>query len=201
MTTPFSTFQHGKINATESGEVESFDMIDPFLRFYPEEFSLLGRSIVIHGFNKTRLACGNIISTLDGTLDPATIQASNKSSTYQTSYPSAAPPAPTTTVTLGTGTTINSAGLSSAGLKVPISLPPYSEAPDIVLTTKDGSVGIATTTFSASGTALPSQGGVAPNNANAAVPVDGSGAARPNLQVSAHILVGAVFTFIAFKLM
>lgn len=44
---------------------------DAFLKFQPGNESILGRSIVIHGLNGVRLACGNITSVLDGTADTA----------------------------------------------------------------------------------------------------------------------------------
>lgn len=55
-----------------------------------EETSILGRSIVIHTANKTRLACGNIISELDGTASRGG-KATDKPSTFVTTYPTAAP--------------------------------------------------------------------------------------------------------------
>ena len=51
--------KHGPINATADGTVAPFSYVDPYLRFFPQPFSLIGRSLVIHGFNKTRLGCGN----------------------------------------------------------------------------------------------------------------------------------------------
>ncbi|KAH9824982.1 Cu-Zn superoxide dismutase [Melampsora americana] len=42
---------------------------DAFLKFQPENESILGRSVVIHGLDGVRLACGNITSVLDGTAD------------------------------------------------------------------------------------------------------------------------------------
>jgi Cu/Zn superoxide dismutase len=57
----------GKLKGTKDGSIAPFTFKDSYLRFFPEEASLLGRSIVIHAANKTRIACGNIISPLDGT--------------------------------------------------------------------------------------------------------------------------------------
>jgi hypothetical protein len=83
----------GKINGTSNGTTQQISFQDPYLRFFPTEASLLGRSIVIHANNKTRLACGNITSTLDGTGFSDGTQ-TNKSSTYVKKYPSKAPPDP-----------------------------------------------------------------------------------------------------------
>ncbi|KAG9046165.1 hypothetical protein FS837_004960 [Tulasnella sp. UAMH 9824] len=77
------------MNGTVEGTVNAFGYTDEFLRFFPEELSILGRSIVIHDRNKTRIACGNITSILDGTADEAN-QPTNKASTYVTHYPGAA---------------------------------------------------------------------------------------------------------------
>ena len=40
---------------------------DPYLFAFPQPLSWLGRSVVIHSSNATRLACGNITSPIDGT--------------------------------------------------------------------------------------------------------------------------------------
>lgn len=80
--------KHGKMNGTTEGTVSAFGYTDDFLRFWPEQLSILGRSIVIHDRNKTRIACGNITSILDGTADESN-QPTNKASTYVTKYPDA----------------------------------------------------------------------------------------------------------------
>ncbi|KAG8917984.1 hypothetical protein FRC00_012995, partial [Tulasnella sp. 408] len=104
--------KHGKMNGTTDGTVNAFGYTDEFLRFFPEfngetllincfpeELSILGRSIVIHDRNKTRIACGNITSILDGTADEAS-QPTNKASTYVTHYPDASTKANGTTVSI-----------------------------------------------------------------------------------------------------
>ncbi|KAG8990691.1 hypothetical protein FRB90_001659 [Tulasnella sp. 427] len=77
--------KHGKVNGTADGSVNAFGFTDEFLRFFPEELSILGRSIVIHDRNKTRIACGNITSLLDGTADE-TGQPTHAASSYTTHY-------------------------------------------------------------------------------------------------------------------
>lgn len=77
-----------------------------FLSLSSADFSVLGRSIVIHSHNKTRLACGNITSALDGTATPAGFP-HNTSSTFVKSYPSAAPYNPVMTFTPFVGTKLN----------------------------------------------------------------------------------------------
>ncbi|POW03385.1 hypothetical protein PSTT_11107, partial [Puccinia striiformis] len=67
----------GKIPSSEDSV--SVHYIDPFLKFSPQEQSILGRSIVVHGPDSTRLACGNITSWIDYTADLSnrpTLQAS-----------------------------------------------------------------------------------------------------------------------------
>ena len=61
--------KHGALNGTSTGKIAAFAYSDDLVRFFPEPFSILGRSIIIHGFNKTRLAGGLIISPYDGTAD------------------------------------------------------------------------------------------------------------------------------------
>ncbi|KAG8977416.1 hypothetical protein FRC05_001814 [Tulasnella sp. 425] len=80
--------KHGKLNGTADGSIDAFGFTDEFLRFWPEPLSILGRSIVFHDRNKTRIACGNIISILDGTADASNLP-TGKASTYVTHYPSA----------------------------------------------------------------------------------------------------------------
>ncbi|QRW08555.1 copper/zinc superoxide dismutase domain-containing protein [Ceratobasidium sp. AG-Ba] len=94
--------KHGKFNGTASGKLSSVSYSDARVRFYPESHSLLGRSIVVHASNKTRLACGNITSYLDGTADwsfKPTYQPSN----YVKDYPTVAPVQPSPPVVPSTG--------------------------------------------------------------------------------------------------
>ncbi|PLW21537.1 hypothetical protein PCANC_04014 [Puccinia coronata f. sp. avenae] len=48
----------GKISSAQ--DTASIHYIEPFLRFYPPERSIFGRSVVLHAPDSTRLACGNI---------------------------------------------------------------------------------------------------------------------------------------------
>ncbi|WAQ88497.1 hypothetical protein PtA15_9A624 [Puccinia triticina] len=57
----------GKISSAQ--DTASVHYIEPFLKFSPAEQSVLGRSVVVHGPDTTRLACGNITSWLDNTAD------------------------------------------------------------------------------------------------------------------------------------
>ncbi|KAG8959229.1 hypothetical protein FRC00_001808, partial [Tulasnella sp. 408] len=90
--------KHGKLNGTSSGEIDSFSYEDDYIRWYPQDLSILGRSVVIHAANKTRLACGDIISVIDGTATEDG-HPTYKPSTYVTNYPSAAIPNPPQVVT------------------------------------------------------------------------------------------------------
>lgn len=149
--------QHGKINATEGGKPEDIEYLDEYLRFYPQPFSLLGRSVVIEGPDGKRLGCGNIISLLDGTANEAGLP-TNKKSTYQNDYPSAAFKPPTTAIVPAiNGTAVNTKAFADASLAVPPKLPAVSEAPGVFLTKVANRPAIMTTSFNASGTALPTQ--------------------------------------------
>ncbi|MBW0471012.1 hypothetical protein O181_010727 [Austropuccinia psidii MF-1] len=66
-----------------SGAIGNFTAhyIDPFLRFVPEAQSILGRSVVIHAPDSSRIACGNITSKLDGT-ETGDGKPTSKPSTY-----------------------------------------------------------------------------------------------------------------------
>jgi hypothetical protein len=117
---------------------------------------------VIHNAAGDRIACGNIISTIDGTAD-ANGQSTGQNSTYQNAYESAAPPRARTTVYLGEGgmygSQIDSAAVQSASLTVPAAVQPVSAADNIVLST---AVGGALTAGAAGadyvqGQALPTQ--------------------------------------------
>ncbi|KAG8891904.1 hypothetical protein FRC01_014456, partial [Tulasnella sp. 417] len=77
---------------------------DDYIRWFPQDLSILGRSVVIHSANKTRIACGDIISTIDGTASNdghPTYQPSH----YVSNYPSAAIPNPPQVVTPFVGET------------------------------------------------------------------------------------------------
>jgi len=93
----------GKLNGTTTGAIPAFGFSSNYARFFPEDFSILGRSIVIHSSNLTRLACGNIISTLDGTAN-SKLQPTWKPSTFVKNYPTAPPFNPAQVVTPFIGT-------------------------------------------------------------------------------------------------
>ncbi|KAG8894461.1 hypothetical protein FRC00_008949 [Tulasnella sp. 408] len=95
--------KHGKFNGTSTGAIATFGYSDEYLRFYPEDLSILGRSIVIHAADKTRIACGDIISTLDGTAT-GSFKPTYKPSKYVKHYPTAALPNPPQVVTPFVGT-------------------------------------------------------------------------------------------------
>lgn len=95
--------KHGKLNGTADGEIAPFGYSDAYVRFFPESHSLLGRSIVIHSSNKTRLACGNITSHLDETADSG-YEPTQKNSKFVKNYPIAAPIQPGPPVIPFTGT-------------------------------------------------------------------------------------------------
>ncbi|EGG03458.1 Cu/Zn superoxide dismutase [Melampsora larici-populina 98AG31] len=59
--------KHGLLPGNE--RVVTRQYTDTSLRLQPERESILGRSVVIHGQDNSRVACGNIISSLDGTAD------------------------------------------------------------------------------------------------------------------------------------
>jgi len=82
--------KYGPLSGTSSGVVSAFSFPSNLVRFFPQDFSILGRSIVISAANKTRLACGNITSVLDGTAD-ADLNPTLKPSTVTTNYPTAPP--------------------------------------------------------------------------------------------------------------
>ncbi|KAG8953499.1 hypothetical protein FRC04_002341 [Tulasnella sp. 424] len=90
--------KHGKFNGTSSGALKTIGYTDDYLRFFPEDFSILGRSIVIHAANKTRLACGDIISTIDGTAS-GSFKPTHKPSKFVKHYPTAPPFNPPQVVT------------------------------------------------------------------------------------------------------
>ena len=96
--------KHGKLNATDDGNLPDITYSDAYVRFFPQDLSLLGRSVVIHSVNATRIACGNIISRWDGTAD-ASWNPTYQPSTYVTDYPTTAPVQPTPVVIPSNGTT------------------------------------------------------------------------------------------------
>lgn len=125
-------------------------------------------------------------------MDPATGQATNKSSTYQTAYPSVAPPPPVTTVPIG-----NSGELSTAGLKLPAPLTPYAQAPEVILTTANGIPTIETADFAVSGTALPKHGDNEPHNSStpSSPDPDGSSLGFTATQYLLQLLLGVAISF------
>ncbi|CAE6518436.1 unnamed protein product [Rhizoctonia solani] len=137
--------KHGKLNGTTDGKIAAFGVSDAYLRFFPETHSLLGRSIVIHSSNKTRLACGNIISTLDGTAD-ASFRPTNQPSRFIKVYPTTAPVQPTPPVIPFNGTTKTDPAII-ATLPYPLPMPALSlaEALDIKLINITHSVKFANT--------------------------------------------------------
>ncbi|EFP79354.1 hypothetical protein, variant [Puccinia graminis f. sp. tritici CRL 75-36-700-3] len=118
--------RHGKFNGSES--TLNLAYIDDYLRFWPQPFSILGRSVVVHLPNSTRIACGNITSTVDGTANPDGAPTFNKSN-YTTQYPSQAPPAPPAKFEPFNGTTPNPA------ITLPSALPTVQMLPNVMLGT------------------------------------------------------------------
>ncbi|KAG8760051.1 hypothetical protein FRC12_009639 [Ceratobasidium sp. 428] len=125
--------KHGKMNGTDSGKIDDMSYDDDFARYYPRTHSLLGRSIVIHANNKTRLACGNIYSPLDGTAD-RDFNPTGKPSNYVTDYPKVAPVQPSPAVVPWEGTKKPGQDVIEA-LPYPFPYPAYSivESPNIKL--------------------------------------------------------------------
>jgi len=82
--------KYGTIKGTKSGKISTFEYSTNLLRYFPQDFSILGRSVVIHSANKTRLACGNITSTLDGTAH-SNGAPTYEPSTYVKNYPTGPP--------------------------------------------------------------------------------------------------------------
>ncbi|KAG9039782.1 hypothetical protein FRB95_007209 [Tulasnella sp. JGI-2019a] len=118
--------KHGPLQGTTSGMVPRFAFSSNLVRFFPEDFSILGRSIVIHSANKTRLACGNITSVLDGTAYP-NLKPTNKPSTFITNYPTEPPFNPPTIETPFVGNnTPTDAQLEAMSFPLPNPLIPIS---------------------------------------------------------------------------
>ncbi|KIO32304.1 hypothetical protein M407DRAFT_241542 [Tulasnella calospora MUT 4182] len=132
--------KHGKFNGTTSGAIETFGYSDDYLRFFPEDFSILGRSIVIHAANKTRLACGDIISTIDGTAS-GSFKPTHKPSKFVKHYPTVAPTNPPQVVTPFVGETFPSDD-TLHNLPFPLANPALSlqEALNVELTEKTQTV-------------------------------------------------------------
>lgn len=155
--------QWGGINAYPlSGSPPPRSYIDPYLRFFPQPFSILGRSIVIETWNGQAVACGNIISTLDGTMNAYGGGASGANSTYQNDYASISMPAPPRTMNIANGAwgnNVQTSRISAASMTVPQSLPPVSADNNIVLTTDSlgQAIAVAASTTYAPGASLPTQ--------------------------------------------
>ncbi|KAG8706779.1 hypothetical protein FRC08_000860 [Ceratobasidium sp. 394] len=124
----------GKFNGTDSGDLEPVEYYGKYIRWYPKSHSLLGRSIVIHANNKTRLACGNITSELDGTADSS--GPTYKPSTYVTNYPSKAPVQPSPPIIPFNGTTMTDPDvIASFPYPLPVPALPITKAWNIKLGT------------------------------------------------------------------
>lgn len=122
--------RHGKLLGNAS--TIELNYTDHYIRFWTQPFSILGRSIVIHAPNTTRLACGNITSFVDGTADINGIPNGNPSN-YVKDYPSKALPAgPKYTPFIGANTTDTAA---LAAITLPATLPDVDSQPNIILTT------------------------------------------------------------------
>ncbi|KAH9448892.1 hypothetical protein Pst134EA_028184 [Puccinia striiformis f. sp. tritici] len=122
--------RHGKLNGSEATLNVSY--IDDYLRFWPQPFSILGRSVVVHLPNSTRIACGNITSAVDGTATAAGVP-TLMSSNFTTQYPSQAPPAPPAKFEPFNGSTPNPEVLSQ--ITLPSTLPTVQTSPNIMLGT------------------------------------------------------------------
>ncbi|GAA93469.1 uncharacterized protein L969DRAFT_47043 [Mixia osmundae IAM 14324] len=116
--------KHGKLQGTVNGNTPAFSFIDPYVRFYPQPFSILGRSVVIHAPDLTRVTCGNITSNIDGT-------DLGKPSDYVTDYPKKAPPKQQSVTPFTNGmTATNIAQLAT----LPFSLPEVFSQTNVILT-------------------------------------------------------------------
>ena len=157
-----SALQWGGINAYPlSGSPPPRQYIDPYLRFFPQPFSLLGRSIVIEAWNGQRIACGNIISALDGTADSFGT-ATNAQSSYQNDYASIDIATPSRSMNIANGAwgkVVQTSRISAASMTVPASLPPISAGNNIVLTTDSNgqAEAVAASTTYSPGASLPTQ--------------------------------------------
>ncbi|KAL7409313.1 hypothetical protein BDY24DRAFT_403754 [Mrakia frigida] len=153
--------KHGNLNGTSNGKIPAFAYSDDFVRFFPEEFSLLGRSIILHGFNKTRLAGGDIISPYDGTAD-VHWNPTGKPSTYNppSSLPTRAPVQPTPAIIWSNGTVadLNRTKLDSLPYPFPFPLLGISESLNVKLGSKENTKGIKLPTNEPSDEAPPFKG-------------------------------------------
>ncbi|TIB28668.1 hypothetical protein E3P86_03819 [Wallemia ichthyophaga] len=78
--------KHGQLKMHSHGSCKE-EFRDEYLRFFPQPFSLLGRSVVITDESNTRIACANIISMIDGTQkEKGSFEGTGKTSTYQDDY-------------------------------------------------------------------------------------------------------------------
>lgn len=198
--------RHGKLNG--SLPVLNISYVDNYLRFWPQPFSILGRSIVLHAPNSTRIACGNITSAVDGTAT-ANGEPTFLSSNYTTQYPSRAPPSSSTKFEPFNGSTPNSTVISQITLPAP--LPLVLNSPNIILGTNqtektvDGKKESITlpTAYNAStpftytpGATLPSQKNGTTNDESQSSPrkkASSSGAAHLTSSVALNLLATTCF--------
>jgi len=187
--------RHGKLSASEPTSNVSY--VDDYVRFWPQPFSILGRSVVVHLPNSTRIACGNITSTVDGT-ETAEGAPTFLSSNYTTQYSSQAPPAPPAKFEPFNGSTPNPAVLSQ--ITLPSTLPTVQEMPNIILGTNattrmvDGkpepitlpaAINATTPFVYTSGAALPSQNDTSITNSTSAAANSSNGSAAKNQAANA----------------
>jgi len=198
--------RNGKLNGSEPTLNVSY--LDNYVRFWPQPFSILGRSIVVHLPNSTRIACGNITSTVDGT-ETADGAPTFLSSNYTTQYASQAPPAPPTKYEPFNGSTPNAAVLSQITLPSP--LPTTQEMPNIILGTNatthmvDGkpqpitlpaAVNATTPFVYTPGATLPSQNDTSITNATSAAAANntsGPATKKDAHNAAAHLLPSITF--------
>ncbi|KAH9814016.1 Cu/Zn superoxide dismutase [Melampsora americana] len=135
--------RHGKLSGNMS--TAEMEYSDNFIRFWPQPFSILGRSIVIHAPNTTRIACGNITSFIDGTADDNG-NPTGKPSNYTIEYPTKASP-PGAKVSPFIGTMTDTAALAT--ITLPVALPDVGSEPNIIFTSS-----VVTRTINATVTTL-----------------------------------------------
>ncbi|MBW0461845.1 hypothetical protein O181_001560 [Austropuccinia psidii MF-1] len=122
--------RNGKLSGAQQTATATYT--DNFLRFWPQAFSLLGRSVVIHLPNSTRIACGNITSVVDGTAS-SDGKPTLKSSNYTTQYATQGPPAPLVKYEPFVGSTPNDTVIST--IILPSVLPDTKTLPNVILGT------------------------------------------------------------------
>ncbi|CAH7680904.1 superoxide dismutase [Phakopsora pachyrhizi] len=134
--------RHGNLIAYSSDRVEK-SYRDEYLRFWPEPFSILGRSVVIHLPNSTRVACGSIVSTIDGTGNSEG-NPTYRPSKYVTQLPTVGPPpAPPKKAKIFMGSLVGPPEVLEV-VNIPAPLPDVHSDPNIILastitmTTKTG---------------------------------------------------------------